>query len=109
MHCTCPLIETRLPFACSAKSGSDWTANELVAYNITVVHQDAATFFEISNLPQLAINPTLDYHNAPDDDTYSLIRNSDLAMVPVISESPLLSILPWSCCVHLVTNREDGL
>ncbi|KAJ3510103.1 hypothetical protein NLJ89_g4865 [Agrocybe chaxingu] len=34
------------------KSGSDWTANELAAYNITVVFQDAATFFETPDLPQ---------------------------------------------------------
>ncbi|TEB23377.1 hypothetical protein FA13DRAFT_1420359 [Coprinellus micaceus] len=74
----------------SARSGSDWTANELASYNIAVVHQDGATFFETPNLPQPAVNPnvltTLDYNNSPDDDTYSLIRNLDLAMVPATSE-----------------------
>lgn len=74
----------------SVKSGSDWTANELTAYNITVVYQDAATFFETPNLPQPAINPnvltTLDHNNAPDDDTYTFIRHLDLAMVPVPAE-----------------------
>ncbi|KAF8905180.1 hypothetical protein CPB84DRAFT_1676753 [Gymnopilus junonius] len=74
----------------SAKSGSDWTSNELAAYNITVVYQDAATFFEMPNLPQPSINSnvltTLDYRNAPDDDTYRLLRNLDLATIQVPSE-----------------------
>jgi len=29
----------------SPKSGSDWTVNDLIAYNITIVRQNAATFF----------------------------------------------------------------
>ena len=28
-----------------AKSGSDWTSNELLAYNITIERQDALRFF----------------------------------------------------------------
>ncbi|KAJ7854176.1 hypothetical protein B0H14DRAFT_2756886 [Mycena olivaceomarginata] len=31
----------------SAKSGSDWTENDLHAYHIRVVYQDATTFFQI--------------------------------------------------------------
>ncbi|CAA7268321.1 unnamed protein product [Cyclocybe aegerita] len=73
-----------------AKSGSDWTANELAAYNITVVFQDAATFFETPDLPQPAINPsvltTLDYRDSPDDDAYRLLRNLDLATTQVPAE-----------------------
>ncbi|KAJ4465181.1 hypothetical protein C8J55DRAFT_441351 [Lentinula edodes] len=39
----------------SAKSSSDWTQNELRAYNITVQWQDAATFFGVDPLPQPAV------------------------------------------------------
>jgi hypothetical protein len=35
----------------SAKSGNDWTENELAAYNITIVPQDSATFFGVDVLP----------------------------------------------------------
>jgi hypothetical protein len=73
-----------------AKSGGDWTTNELAAYSITVVFQDAATFFETPNLPQPAINPsvltTLEYRDAPDDDTYGLLRNLYLATTQVPAE-----------------------
>ena len=31
----------------SAKSGNDWTANERLAYNITVVYRDFARFFDM--------------------------------------------------------------
>ena len=34
------------------KSGSDWTPNDLLAYNIRVEFQDSKTFFGIANLPQ---------------------------------------------------------
>ncbi|KAF9498770.1 hypothetical protein BDN71DRAFT_1442702 [Pleurotus eryngii] len=71
----------------TAKSGSDWTANELAAYNITVVYQDATAFFETPDLPHPTINPnvlnTLSYRDAPDDDTYRLLRNLDLATTQV--------------------------
>ena len=55
----------------SAKSASDWTMNELGAYNITVIYQDAATFFERPDLPQPIINTdvltALDPNDAADD------------------------------------------
>ena len=74
----------------SAKSGNDWTSNELAAYNITVVFQDAATFFETPDLPQPAVNTnvltTLEYRDAPDDDTYRLLRNLDLATTQVATD-----------------------
>ena len=51
---------------CSAKSGSDWTTNELAAYNITVEYQNAATF-STCNLPQPAtINPAVFTATDPD-------------------------------------------
>ena len=45
--------------------------NELGAYNITVIYQDAATFFERPDLPQPIINTdvltALDPNDAADD------------------------------------------
>ena len=35
----------------SAKSGNDWTENDLEAYNIQLQFEDAATFFGDSILP----------------------------------------------------------
>ena len=44
----------------SAKSGSDWGLNELVGFNISIVDQDAATFFGHPNLPELPhISPVI--------------------------------------------------
>jgi hypothetical protein len=68
----------------SAKSGSDWTSHELNAYNITVVQQDAATFFEVPELPQPVISPDVltaeDPNDSADDNVYELLRTMDLAM-----------------------------
>jgi hypothetical protein len=43
----------------SAKSGSDWTDNELVAFNITINTVDAATFFGNANLPLSSLSPVI--------------------------------------------------
>jgi len=51
----------------SAKS-NDWTEYELLAYNITIVYKDVATFFGNSNLPELTIDPIiLDNRDKPLD------------------------------------------
>ena len=72
------------------KSGSDWTANDLTAYNITVVQQDTLTFFGQAALPLPAQRPDLlDRLTADemvDDDSYHLLRYMDLAMDPVPGE-----------------------
>ena len=39
----------------TAKSGNDWSAADLSAYNITVEYQNAATFFGVDSLPQPAV------------------------------------------------------
>ena len=49
----------------TAKSGNDWTENELKAYNIQIVAQDAATFFERPDTPQLMVPPEF-FTMAPD-------------------------------------------
>jgi hypothetical protein len=44
----------------SAKSGSDWTINEIKAYNIVVtLHQDVATFFGHPIRPQPSVHPVI--------------------------------------------------
>ncbi|KAI6103498.1 hypothetical protein F5141DRAFT_210462 [Pisolithus sp. B1] len=67
----------------TAKSGNDWTVNELNVYNITVVYQDTAAFFGTPHFPVPTINPnvitTLECDDAPDDETYRIIRTLHLA------------------------------
>ncbi|KAF8478111.1 hypothetical protein DFH94DRAFT_653290 [Russula ochroleuca] len=46
----------------SAKPGSDWTRNELRAYNIEVVPETVATFFGNANLPAPTISPAILAH-----------------------------------------------
>ncbi len=41
----------------SAKSGSDWTRNELAAYHIECHREDPLTFFEVQALPHPQIDP----------------------------------------------------
>ncbi|PBK67270.1 hypothetical protein ARMSODRAFT_889451 [Armillaria solidipes] len=74
----------------SAKSGNEWTSNELEAYNIRIVFQDTQTFFEETPLPAPSIHqdiltaPTAD--DAADDASYNLLAQLDLAMMPSESE-----------------------
>jgi hypothetical protein len=43
----------------SAKSGSDWTDNELTAFKIQVDTTDAATFFNTAQLPAIHVSPVI--------------------------------------------------
>ncbi|KZP31648.1 hypothetical protein FIBSPDRAFT_775593 [Athelia psychrophila] len=67
----------------SAKSGNDWTVNELVAYNITVQLQDVTTFFGVNPLAQPTVAQEvltkLDANDMTHDDNYQLLRYMDLA------------------------------
>ncbi|KAF8888734.1 hypothetical protein CPB84DRAFT_1749462 [Gymnopilus junonius] len=52
-----------------AKSGSDWTMNELLAFNIQVVPANTTVFFGNPELPQPSISPMiLDNLQMPDGD-----------------------------------------
>lgn len=67
------------------KSGREWTANELAAYNIRVELQDAATFFGVPRLPAPVVTPeeilvAHDVDETTTDDGYTFIRTMDLAM-----------------------------
>ncbi|KAH9916662.1 uncharacterized protein B0H18DRAFT_1037978 [Fomitopsis serialis] len=71
----------------SSKAGSDWTPNELLAYNIRVVYQDYETFFKLSERfpPDVRHKEVLtlqDPSEAAHDDTYVLLRTMALAMNP---------------------------
>ena len=63
----------------SAKSGNDWTQNELRAYNIQVVEQSLVEFFNQNQLPSVPsalcyFCETMDRAPAPDDETYKLLH-----------------------------------
>jgi hypothetical protein len=91
----------------SAKSGSEWTFNELKAYNITVVHQDSAAFIT-PHLSQPTVNSEVltapDLNDAADDIFCVLLRTIDLAMSISPAES---TILQCHCYEHLAA-RQAG-
>jgi len=74
----------------SSKSGHDWTINDLMAYNISIVQQNTATFFGQAALPLPAQHPDLlnrlTADEMVDDDSYQVVRYMDLAMDPVPGE-----------------------
>jgi hypothetical protein len=43
----------------TAKSGSDWTDNELTVFNVQVDAVDAATFFKMAQLPDRLVSNTI--------------------------------------------------
>jgi hypothetical protein len=68
----------------SPKSGSDWTTNELIAYNITVTTRQPREFFLRNPEPSLVgldpslINSPVDAENVPDH-TFQYLTHLDLA------------------------------
>jgi len=46
-------------FIRSAKSGSDWTENELFAFNIVIQDVDVATFFGFPHFPPTTVSPVI--------------------------------------------------
>ena len=77
----------------SAKSGNDWTENDLEAYNIQLQFKDAATFFGDSILPLPEIDEeiltTLEANDMLHDSNAELINLLDLAMG--FSEEPAVN------------------
>jgi hypothetical protein len=69
----------------SAKSGDEWTSNELKAYNIIFTFQDAQTFFDEIPLPAPSVSEdilsALTADDAVDDASYGLLAQLDLAMI----------------------------
>lgn len=74
----------------SPKSGSEWTMDDLEAYNITICAQDTATFFGQAVLPVPPHHPDLFDRLTEDemtnDDSYLVVRYMDIAMNPVPGE-----------------------
>ncbi|KAJ3529930.1 hypothetical protein NM688_g7783 [Phlebia brevispora] len=68
----------------AAKSGNEWTQNNLLLHNVEVVYQDAATFFESPELPSPTVhNEILTAENVDavhHDDAYMFLRMLELAM-----------------------------
>ena len=77
----------------SAKSGNDWTENDLEAYNIQLRFEDAATFFGDSILPMPEIDEeiltTLEADDMSYDNNAELVNLLDLAMR--FSEEPAVN------------------
>ncbi|OBZ77655.1 hypothetical protein A0H81_02782 [Grifola frondosa] len=80
----------------TAKSGGDWTFRDLHAFNISIVDQPFATFFDTPDLPDLPTNlrAFADTPNraaaaqAADIDTYKLLYYLELATFPKIGLEP---------------------
>ncbi|KAF8901339.1 hypothetical protein CPB84DRAFT_1777593 [Gymnopilus junonius] len=74
----------------TAKSGDEWTANDLAAYNIQIVSQDAAKFFGHATIPLPRHNLDLFEKKTSDEmeseDSYQVARYMELAMAPVPEE-----------------------
>lgn len=77
----------------TAKSGSDWTENDLEAYNIQLRFEDSATFFGDSILPLPEIDEEiltmLEADDMLHDNNAELINLLDLAMA--FSEEPAVN------------------
>ena len=93
--------------------------NELLAYNIDIQFQDAATFFGVNPLPQPAVaDEVLTRLNADDmtnDSNYKFVRYMDLAMDPVPAEESavddfavcLLTLLGYVPRSRMTRTRAD--
>ncbi|KAF8487784.1 hypothetical protein F5888DRAFT_1624221 [Russula emetica] len=70
----------------SAKSGNDWTEDDLRAYNIQIQCEDVATFFGDSNLPLPEVDEeiltTLEAKDMSSTPNAKFIRLLDRAMIP---------------------------
>ncbi|KAH8982020.1 hypothetical protein EDB92DRAFT_1895630 [Lactarius akahatsu] len=83
----------------NAKSASDWTQNELAAYNITVEYQDATTFFGTHTLPQpVTVNPVVLTATGPQLMTESAV--DDFAVL-------LLRALRYNTRGRVLRTRKD--
>ncbi|KAI0349979.1 hypothetical protein OH77DRAFT_1431462 [Trametes cingulata] len=89
----------------SAKSASDWTDNDLDAYNIHIQLEDAATFFGQDNLPLPSVDQELLTRQEADDMTSDcnaeLINLLDLAMKPAPAEQSAVDDFAVELLRHL--------
>ncbi|KAF9487956.1 hypothetical protein BDN71DRAFT_1403984 [Pleurotus eryngii] len=75
----------------SAKSGSDWTLNDLDSYHISLNQLDPLTFFGVQELPEASVDQELlnndDATTLQNDEHAQLLTYLDLAMIPDIGET----------------------
>lgn len=96
----------------SAKCGSDWTINELAAYNISVVPETIQEFFGTPNLPAcnrpslLGFMSTEDRQFAPDNETRKLLHYLDLALDPKGGQEAAITTLVTKLLEEL--GYDDG-
>ncbi|KAJ6471200.1 hypothetical protein DFH09DRAFT_1220454 [Mycena vulgaris] len=84
----------------SAKSGNDWTENELAAYNIHFQDQNLQDFFGVEVVEALpdvqaslsTFSTTKDRIKVPDDDTYRLLHFLDLAHTPNVGQEAAVDL-----------------
>jgi hypothetical protein len=74
----------------SAKSGSDWTGNDLEAYNIVIRFEDAPTFFGVNHMPLPPVDQEVltiqDAEDMVSDRNAELVNLLDLAVKPTPAE-----------------------
>jgi len=75
----------------SAKSGSDWTLNDLDSYNISINQVDPLSFFGVQELPQPSVDQELlsilEAKDMQQDHLAELINHLDLTMIPDQNET----------------------
>ena len=105
----------------STKSGSEWTKNELRAYNITVTPQNVATFFGNPILPQPSVHQIIldntEYPHdgiADKDDRNFFFYMEEAMSIPPGEESAvddfaahLLALLGYDAANRFIRQRKD--
>ena len=99
----------------TAKSGSDWTANELCAYNITVVPQNKQEFFSTVDFPDPA-EPSLagfmtaeTLEDAADKEGRQLLRFLYLALDPKLGQEAAVENFAAQLLTGLDYDDEDKI
>ncbi|KIJ58274.1 hypothetical protein HYDPIDRAFT_34345 [Hydnomerulius pinastri MD-312] len=97
----------------SAKSGSDWTSNDLAAYNIAVHRQPADTFFGYTpSTISDGIDPAFLTATLPPNEIF-LTKPIDsfntyiLPLTPTPARNQQFTILPKSCFACSVLKSEE--
>ncbi|KAF8885241.1 hypothetical protein CPB84DRAFT_1788510 [Gymnopilus junonius] len=99
----------------TAKSGNDWTTQELEAYNITIVSQSKADFFGTTELADPTDPSLLGFINnesratASDNETKQLIHYLDLAMNPKVGQEAAVDNFAAELLKSLKYNRNGKI
>jgi hypothetical protein len=103
------------------KPGSEWTINDLRAYNITVTPQNVETFFGIPTLPQPSVHQVIldnkeyppDGINDKDDRKFFFYLKAALSIAPGEESAVddftahLLSLLRYEVANRFIRQRKD--